>query len=227
MNEFEKYDEELRQCKKCVDILRSNLVSPLHDPVAVVPEPIVSGVAQKPIMVIGQAPGLEEYRSGKPYQGQAGKGIRGILAEMGIADFEKNVGSSAVVKCYPGRKVRSKRNGQQGEEDLVPKAQMVRNCEYWLSKGIELTKPRVIITLGGLPLKAYLKLRRRKVSDAKLENYVGKSEQWNEATVVFFAHTSGASRWLNSAENKELFNKAKERLKDVLRQENIIEYNLV
>ncbi|MGM0427298.1 MAG: uracil-DNA glycosylase family protein [Thermodesulfobacteriota bacterium] len=67
-------------------------------------------------MLIGQPPGLREYETGKPFHGHTGQNIRRVFEDIGISDFDEYAWSSAVVKCYPGRKlVKSKR--RQGFED--------------------------------------------------------------------------------------------------------------
>lgn len=187
-------------------------VDPRRSPQCVVPRPIVSGVRVKPIMLIGQAPGLTEYETGKPFQGDAGKGIRTIFEEVGIPrlHFDELVYSSAVVKCFPGSK--AKLRAGKVREDVFPSAQMIRNCQSFFEDQITLADPQIIVTLGGLPLKTYLKMTDRKTNMVKLENFVGTKEQWNGRTVIFFPHTSGASRWLNSSENRQVFQKAKDLL---------------
>ena len=47
------------------------------------------------------------------------------------------------------------------------------------NRQVELAAPQVIVTLGGLPLKTYLKLTGRTGADGRLENFIGKCEQWN------------------------------------------------
>lgn len=120
-------------------------------------------------MVIGQTPGLTEYRTGKPFQGQAGSGIRGIMAELGVTDFDNLVFSSAVVKCFPGRKHRKANDPSSKCEDRPPPASMIRNCCPLLERQVVLADPSVIVTLGGLALKAYLEMSGQRVSNPRLE----------------------------------------------------------
>lgn len=173
------------------------------------PRPIVSGIRKKPVMLIGQAPGLTEYETGKPFQGDAGQGIRGIFADIGIPQhrFDDLVYSSAVIKCFPGSKP-VLRAGRV-REDVLPSSEMIRNCQPFLLEQIRLADPKVIVTLGGLPLKTYLKLTGRSGADGRLENFIGKCEQGDGRSVVFFPHTSGASRWLKDHQNRQLLKQAK------------------
>lgn len=138
------------------------------------------------------------------------------------ADAVSAVYSSAVVKCYPGRKLRNTRDPMSKAEDRVPSAEMIRNCRPFLERQVMLVNPQVIVTLGGLPLKAYLQMAGRRESRATLDNYVGKSHDWSGRTVLFFPHTSGSARWLNSQDNRALFSSAKNLLKTVLVERGVV-----
>lgn len=212
----------MRGCRKCAALFARYPVDPRVNSAPVEPRPVVSGVRPKPVMLVGQAPGLTEYETGKPFQGDAGQGIRGIFAELGVprSRFDDVVYSSAVIKCFPGSKP-VLRAGKV-REDVLPSAEMIRNCQPFLEGQIGLAAPQILVTLGGLPLKAYLKLSGRKASEARLERFVGQKENWNGRTVIFFPHTSGASRWLNEPENRRLLQQAKALLRTELIERGII-----
>lgn len=216
------FDAELSACRKCASYLAATPVDPTTSSRCVEPRPIVSGIRIKPILLIGQAPGITEYESGKPFQGQAGQKIREIFREVGVVDFDASVYSSAVVKCFPGRKLRKVGDPTSKAEDRVPSAAMIRNCRPFLERQISLVNPQVIVTLGGLPLKAYLDVAGRTEPRLTLDNFVGKSQDWNGRTVVFFPHTSGGARWLNSQENRALFSSAKSLLQAVLAERGLV-----
>jgi len=215
-NQYKTFDEQMRNCNKCATLFSQYPVDPRKVSVHTVPRPIVSGVRPRPVMLIGQAPGLTEYETGKPFQGDAGQGIRSIFDELGLprSRFDELVYSSAVIKCFPGSKLALR--GGKVREDVLPSAEMISNCQPFFEGQIKLADPQIIVTLGGLPLKAYLKLTGRKTSEARLENFVGHQEKWNGRTVIFFPHTSGASRWLNSPDNRRLFQQAKALLRTEL-----------
>jgi uracil-DNA glycosylase len=169
--------------------------------------------------LIGQAPGLKEYRTGKPFQGDAGHGIRRLFVEMGIPRdrFEEMVYSTAVVKCFPGSRLR-----KHGREDERPPEEMVRNCVPYLERQVTLFRPQVIITLGRFPLVEYLKLRGRNRQSVRLDDFVGTAEKWDSTVVIFLPHTSGTSRWLNKPENRQLLEKAKLLLRSSLLERNLV-----
>lgn len=218
MDLYKQFDTELASCRRCAAVLALVPVDPATSTATVTPRPIVSGIRAKPVLLVGQAPGLTEYQTGKPFQGQAGQKIREIFREAGIAAFDDLVYSSAVVKCYPGRKPRPK----GGSEDRVPCSTMIRNCRPFLERQVDLVDPKVIVTLGSFPLRAYLQMSQRLDKSPTLERYVGTSHVWGARQVVFFPHTSGGARWLNSVQNRELLARAKELLRDKLRDADVI-----
>ena len=222
MDQFKKFDNDLAACKLCLNILSKFYVDPCTCEEIVVPKPIVSGIRKKPIMVIGQTPGLTEYRTGKPFQGQTGKGIRKELAKLGVHDFDRVVFSSAVAKCFAGRKRRKANNPMSKCEDRQPPVAMVKNCRPFLKQQITLVDPSIVITLGSLALKAYLELSGQKVKSPQLKNYVGTSHEWNGRTVIFFPHLSGSSRWLNDYSNKVLLSQAEDILRVALAENKVV-----
>jgi len=216
------FDSDLRACRKCEAILACVPIDPAISSQCVKPRPIAPGITQKPILLIGQAPGIKEYETGKPFQGQAGQKIRHIFRSIGINDFDKNVYSSAVAKCYPGRKLRKSGDPGSGSEDRVPSTQMVKNCRSFLERELYLVNPKVVVTLGSFPLKAYLTMAGLAEPKPTLQQFVGTSHSWNCRDVVFFPHTSGGARWLNDHGNKILFSTAKTLLRQTLIEHGIV-----
>lgn len=218
MTDFLRFNNALRACTKCSDLFACNRVDPREGDATVAPRPIVSGIREKPVLLIGQAPGLTEYRTGKPFQGDAGQGIRAIFDELGLPRnrFDELVYSSAAMKCFPGSKPVLR--GGKTREDIVPTALMLEHCRPFLEQQIELVKPKVIVTLGIVPLKRYLTLTGRNATGALLTDFVGTTGQWGGARVIFFPHTSGASRWHNEPANRALFAKAKALLREAFEE---------
>ncbi len=88
------------------------------------------------LILIGEGPGQEEDRIGKPFVGQAGQLLDQILAAVGIAREEVYIAN--VVKCRPP-------NNRNPEPDEIIA------CEDWLLEQIRLIQPKIIITLGNVP----------------------------------------------------------------------------
>jgi len=212
-------ENEISQCRKCAEFLAQNVVDPTSITERVEPRPIVPHFQRQSILLIGQAPGLTEYRTRKPFQGNAGQGIRRILAEVGIPreKFDEIVCSTAIVKCFPGSK-----RVTRGREDEKPSKEMVSNCLPFLKRTFELLRPQLVITLGRFPLVEYLKLRGRDPSAVSLDRFVGDLDQWDSAAVIFLPHTSGNSFWLNKPANRELLKRAKDTLRSVLLERKLV-----
>lgn len=208
----EAYEVELRSCTRCSLLLAQKPVDPANGAETVEPRPIVRTPVPRRIMLIGQAPGLTEYRTSQAFSGQAGQHIRALFAECGLgpAEFEQHVFTSAVAKCFPGSKLTKRRRGEGfRREDLKPSAVMLDNCRPFLLAQLELVSPQLVVLLGGMALEAFLELRAGKHGKTSLEQYVGSVHDWNGRRVVPLAHTSGGSFWLNNPSNKALQERAK------------------
>jgi uracil-DNA glycosylase len=208
------YEAQLRACSRCAVDMSCRHVDLTHSADRVVPCPIVHSLRPKPFMLLGQAPGLTEYRQGRAFSGPAGVDIRRLFADCGCSpeDFEQLVHSSAVVKCYPGSKLVQK--GERARrEDLRPSTSMVNNCRPFLQAELEIVNPKVIVLLGATPLKSYLQWKTGKtVAAPLLAAWVGKVDEWQGRRVIPLGHTSGLSTWLKVPENKALQAKAKSML---------------
>lgn len=60
MNQYKQFDTDRASCGACEGIWRAFKVDPSCSEEVVVPRPIISGIRPKPIMIIGQTPGLDE-----------------------------------------------------------------------------------------------------------------------------------------------------------------------
>jgi DNA polymerase len=91
------------------------------------------GPAGAPVMIVGEAPGAREDAQGRPFVGNAGKLLDGLLAEAGLVRDEVYI--TNVVKARP-----------PGNRD--PKAPEVAHHWPWLEAQLELIKPQLIVPLG-------------------------------------------------------------------------------
>lgn len=95
------------------------------------------GTIRTPLMLIGEGPGFQEDKLGKPFVGRAGQLLTVILTKLGIN--RDNVYITNVIKCRPPRN----RN---------PKESEIKSCSQNLDMELEFIAPKVIITLGAIPL---------------------------------------------------------------------------
>ena len=92
------------------------------------------------VMFIGEGPGFQEGRQGRPFVGPAGKLLDGLLASIGTN--RENVFIANMVKCRP-----------PDNRDPAP-AEMAA-CTKYLDRQIELINPKLIVTLGRFAFGRY------------------------------------------------------------------------
>ncbi len=87
------------------------------------------------ILFIGEGPGQDEDRQGKPFVGRAGKLLNQILA---AAEFKRQeVYIANVVKCRP-------------PGNRLPRPDEVKECRNYLEAQIRIISPKIIVCLGSL-----------------------------------------------------------------------------
>ena len=98
------------------------------------------GDPRAPIMLVGQAPGEEEERTGRLWSGRAGEILDDLLDGAGLA--RDDVYATNLLKCrLPGYR--------------RPKIAEIEACFPFLLEEIEIVKPRVIAPLGYYPTKTF------------------------------------------------------------------------
>ncbi len=101
------------------------------------------------VMMIGEAPGEREALEGRPFVGRAGKNLDAFLESSGLARDQMYV--TNVVKFRPTRISAAGRIVNR-----TPTQEEIQLFLPFLKREIALVKPRVIVTLGNVPLKALL-----------------------------------------------------------------------
>ncbi|NQS75412.1 MAG: uracil-DNA glycosylase [Peptococcaceae bacterium] len=91
------------------------------------------------LMLIGEGPGAEEDRLGKPFAGKAGQLLDQILGAVDLDRYEHTYIAN-VVKCRP-------------PGNRVPRPEEARRCLPWLYRQIELLSPALIVLLGSTALQ--------------------------------------------------------------------------
>jgi DNA polymerase len=135
LNKFEhilsldEFDKEINSCQLCsLGETRTKFVFGEGNPNA-------------DLMLIGEAPGAEEDKSGIPFVGRAGKLLNDILKAIG---FEReDVFIANILKCRP-----------PNNRDPLPAEREV--CKPYLYKQIDLIKPKIILCLGKISANVLL-----------------------------------------------------------------------
>lgn len=152
----------------------------------------VPGTGQRAYM-FGQAPGPVEGKERLPWRGDAGRRLRRWL-DLDEDEFYATFYCASVTRCDPGR-------ATSGRGDRTPTPREQELCSFWREWELELLRPALIVTVGGLALKRLLGL-------TPLTPHVGERYERDGASVVPFPHSSGASGWLNDPANRERLERA-------------------
>lgn len=100
------------------------------------------------IVLVGEQPGDEEDRQGKPFVGPAGRLLRQLLAEAGLA----------IDRVYLTNAVKHFSWEPRGKRRIhkTPTQREVAACTDWLEAELAALKPVVIVALGATALAALL-----------------------------------------------------------------------
>lgn len=112
------------------------------------------GSTDADLMLIGEAPGYNEDKMGKPFVGKAGEKLTGMLGYIGMS--RDDVYITNVVKCRP-------------PNNADPEGEWIKSCSPFLDREISIIKPRFILTLGRFATKYMLG------REVKMKDIAGKS----------------------------------------------------
>lgn len=121
MNQLEKLNQKITNCKKCSLWKTAQNAVPGEGP------------ANAKIMFIGEAPGQKEDLIGKPFVGRAGKLLTQLLEKNRLE--RKKFFITSVLKHRPPK-------------NRQPKKSELKSCKDWWQKQITIIKPRLIVLLG-------------------------------------------------------------------------------
>jgi len=118
---------EVRDCRRCpLGATRTNPVFGM-------------GNADADLMFVGEAPGAEEDRQGRPFVGRAGKLLDRLLEEVGMERMRDTFVANVLKSRPPGNR--------------DPQPDEIEACRPYLETQIELIEPLVICTLGNFATK--------------------------------------------------------------------------
>ena len=93
------------------------------------------------LALVGEAPGAEEDKAGRPFVGRAGKLLDQVLAEAGLD--RDAVAVVNVLQCRP-------------PGNRTPTTTEATRCRGWLDRKLDLLAPELIVTLGLSAAVAFL-----------------------------------------------------------------------
>ncbi len=191
---FRQFADKLRACSRCSEFLE--------------PAVVFQGGANRPIFIIGQAPGRHELKSLKPFSGPAGKRLWQWFADLGYKEelIRSKAHITAVAKCYPGL-------ASNGKDDASPSGQQRRNCLSWLEAEFSHARPKLLILIGSVAAKTIL----GKTAGMDLVGELVQKRIWKrKVQIIVLPHPSGLNRWPNMSSNKPKFAAALQILKKEL-----------
>ena len=114
------------------------------------------GDVNSPIMIIGEAPGLQEEEVGKTFQGESGVLLEKMLEAINIQ--KKDIFSSYAINFRP-------------PEDRKPTSQEIKRYSVFLKELISIIDPKIIILFGSTAMESVTS------SNERISNERGK---WKE-----------------------------------------------
>ncbi len=102
---------------------------------------IADGNPAAPVMIIGEAPGADEDRIGRPFVGRAGQLLDRMLAAIGL-DREAVLITNAIYWRPPGNR--------------TPTADEIAACLPFVLRHVALVRPKVLVLAGGTAARALL-----------------------------------------------------------------------
>jgi DNA polymerase len=99
------------------------------------------GAPRARVMIIGEAPGADEDREGRPFVGRAGQLLDKMLAAIGLAEPDVHI-TNVVYWRPPGNR--------------PPTPQETQACRPFLERQVALVAPEIVVLLGGSAAKEVL-----------------------------------------------------------------------
>jgi DNA polymerase len=134
-----------------------------------------------PLLLVGEQPGDVEDRVGRPFVGPAGRLLRELLAEAGIA--EEDVYLTNAVKHFKWRPRGTRRIHDR------PSWSEIRACSHWLGLELASVRPSLVVCLGATAAQALL---GRSARVGKLRGHIHELE--NGLPVLVTTHPSAVLR---------------------------------
>lgn len=103
-----------------------------------------AGPADARLLLVGETPGAEEDLMGEPFVSRDGRLLTRLLSDAGIARDRCYL--TYAVKCDPGR--------------TAVTDDHVNACRGWLWQELKRVDPKVVVTLGKLPARLLLGLKK-------------------------------------------------------------------
>jgi DNA polymerase len=126
-------------------------------------------------MLIGEAPGRQEDKQGRPFVGPSGKYLDRMMDKAGLT--RKNLYITSSVKCRPPK-------------NRTPAAEELDICKKnWLDRQMALINPKIIVLLGRVSLNQVLGIKK------SLKDIHGQTFEKDARTFLPTYHPAAAMRF--------------------------------
>lgn len=136
------------------------------------------GNVDSKIVLVGEAPGMDEDKSGHPFVGIAGLTLRKCLLAAGLKP--KDLFICNVLKCHPPEIIDPAPSGNR-----KPSVKEANNCLSFLDKQLEIINPRLVVALGNTAGTSILRPDVKKVEVTKM---FGQTFEKDGHTVMITYH---------------------------------------
>ena len=189
--------QAVHNCRKCLEAGCES----------VQPPPIFDCGTNAPILIIGQAPGIEEFNQKQPFVGSDRKRLFAWLKQAGLEEawIREHAFIFQRYLCYPGKEL-------DGGGDRRPSSKQLELCQPHLARilsvmaGLNL---KLIVPVGRLAINAFFPTSR------PLEEIIGQQMKYSRALVIPLPHPSGLSRWHQSQDHRALIYRALKMIRDL------------
>ncbi len=149
---------EVRDCRQCSAIVGYRQQTVFGD-----------GLLTPTICFVGEAPGADEDRTGKPFVGKAGQLLTKIIQAMKLSRQEVYILNA--LKCRP-------------PQNRTPLSEEIDHCRHFIESQLEVLQPKFIVCLGAVAVRSILR------SDLPIGRLRGRFHQYRSARVVVTYHPS-------------------------------------
>ncbi|MCZ6513469.1 MAG: uracil-DNA glycosylase [Nitrospinae bacterium] len=165
-DEFERLTRQAAGCTTCPSMIQQSAVLGPGN-----------GSIDSEILFVAEAPGrFGGARTGIPFSGdKSGDNFETLIAHIGLT--RNDIFVTNAVLCNPLANGNNRR----------PTTKEIGNCSHYLQTVLELMRPRVVVTLGGVGLEA---INRILGTRYKLAEVIGKPQRSERFTLLPLYHPS-------------------------------------
>jgi DNA polymerase len=169
--------ERVKPCTRCKELATTRTQTVFAD-----------GDIGAELCFIGEAPGADEDKQGKPFVGAAGQLLNKIIAACGMTREEVYICN--IIKCRP-----------PGNRTPLPNE--AENCREFLEEQLDLVRPKYIVCLGGTAA-TYLLGTKKPIGALR-----GKFHEYRDAQVIVTYHPAYLLPHRAPAKKKEVWDDMK------------------